>query len=132
MKSDANRRRYWARSFVGWQGFANVPTNGAHEGLARLQANGWVSNILTQNVDRLHCKAGARHVLEIHGTTHECALGAFKLIKRQNTGRLHDQVASLVLAHMGSGGFVMHVSCDDWQSTPVHDIKQSQAPQTAR
>jgi NAD-dependent deacetylase sirtuin 4 len=73
MANDANRRRYWARSFVGWREFADVQPNGAHEGLARLQANGWVSSILTQNVDRLHQKAGARHVLEIHGTTHECA-----------------------------------------------------------
>ena len=73
MAQDASRRRYWARSFVGWLEFAHVEPNGAHEGLARLQANGWAPHILTQNVDRLHQKAGARDVLEIHGTTHECA-----------------------------------------------------------
>ena len=73
MASEASQRRYWARSFVGWQEFANVAPNGTHEGMARLQAAGWLPEILTQNVDRLHQKAGAARVLEIHGTTHECA-----------------------------------------------------------
>jgi NAD-dependent SIR2 family protein deacetylase len=58
---------------VGWQEFAHVQPSGAHIGLARLQAAGWVPHILTQNVDRLHQKAGAQEVVEIHGTTHECA-----------------------------------------------------------
>ena len=47
--------------------------SGAHIGLARLQAAGWVPHVLTQNVDRLHQKAGAQGIVEIHGTTHECA-----------------------------------------------------------
>lgn len=73
MASETTRRRYWARSFAGWQQFVSVPANGAHEGLARLQRRGWIACLLTQNVDRLHQKAGARDVLEIHGTTHMCA-----------------------------------------------------------
>lgn len=31
----------------------------------------WVSEIITQNVDRLHHKAGSHKVIELHGTTHE-------------------------------------------------------------
>ena len=73
MASEASRRRYWARSFVGWSEFAHVEPSGAHEGLARLQVARWTPHILTQNVDRLHQRAGATDVLEIHGTTHECA-----------------------------------------------------------
>jgi NAD-dependent SIR2 family protein deacetylase len=74
MASEASQRRYWARSFVGWLQFADAQPSGAHEGLARLQAAGWLPHILTQNVDRLHQKAGARDVLELHGTTHKYAL----------------------------------------------------------
>lgn len=48
--------------------------NAAHDALARLQRGNWAAGgFITQNVDRLHQKAGARDVLEIHGTTHECA-----------------------------------------------------------
>lgn len=64
-------RRYWARSFVGWHEFTSVKPNAAHEVIARLQSRGYISDIITQNVDRLHQRAGASDVLELHGTTHE-------------------------------------------------------------
>ena len=72
MESEAARRRYWARSFAGWHEFSRVQPNAAHEALARLQAAGWVDALITQNVDRLHTKAGSPDVLELHGTTHRC------------------------------------------------------------
>lgn len=71
MASHHNRSRYWSRSFAGWYKFSRVQPNAAHEGLARLQAAGWAKGLITQNVDRLHQKAGSRGVLELHGTTHE-------------------------------------------------------------
>eukprot|EP00884_Botryococcus_braunii_P023005 jgi/Botrbrau1/9389/Bobra.0252s0014.1 len=71
MASPAQRARYWARSFAGWHEFADVAPNAAHDSLARLQRRGWVTHIITQNVDRLHHKAGSAPVLELHGTTHE-------------------------------------------------------------
>ena len=37
-----------------------------------LQGLGWVGPLVTQNVDRLHSRAGYRDVLELHGTTHRC------------------------------------------------------------
>ena len=68
MSSLQSRKRYWARSFAGWHEFCDVQPNAAHEALARLQRLGWVSHIVTQNVDRLHSRAGAPRVLELHGT----------------------------------------------------------------
>lgn len=72
MASEENRSRYWARSYAGWEKFSNVKPACAHEALARLQNIGYINHIITQNVDRLHHKAGsdARRVLELHGTTH--------------------------------------------------------------
>lgn len=37
-----------------------------------MQAAGWVDALITQNVDRLHTRAGSADVLELHGTTHRC------------------------------------------------------------
>ena len=71
MATEERRARYWARSFAGWHEFSSVCPNGAHDALARLQRLGWVDDLITQNVDRLHQKAGASNVLELHGTTHE-------------------------------------------------------------
>jgi NAD-dependent SIR2 family protein deacetylase len=68
------RRRYWARSFVGWPRVGRARPNAAHVGLARLEARGRVAQVVTQNVDGLHQKAGARRVVDLHGRldTVEC------------------------------------------------------------
>ena len=51
MRNNANRRRYWARSFVGWKRFAEQTTpNPAHDALAGLQREGHVWRLITQNV----------------------------------------------------------------------------------
>lgn len=64
---DAVRRRYWARSYAGWNHFVTARPNAAHEALAALEARGRVAGIITQNVDRLHQRAGSRHVVDLHG-----------------------------------------------------------------
>lgn len=62
------RRRYWARSSVGWLRVARARPNGAHRALARLERGGAVRGVVTQNVDGLHRAAGSRRVVELHGT----------------------------------------------------------------
>jgi NAD-dependent SIR2 family protein deacetylase len=65
---DANtRRRYWARSLIGWQHFRQAKPNGAHHALAALERQGRVEILVTQNVDRLHQQAGSRKVVDLHG-----------------------------------------------------------------
>lgn len=63
----AVRRRYWARSLVGWRGFRRAAPNGAHRALAALEARGRVELLVTQNVDRLHQAAGHLRVVDLHG-----------------------------------------------------------------
>jgi NAD-dependent SIR2 family protein deacetylase len=61
------RARYWARGMVGWRRFGNVAPNAAHHALARLQRQGRVSVLVTQNVDGLHEAAGSNDVVDLHG-----------------------------------------------------------------
>ncbi|GLE05475.1 hypothetical protein PINS_up014498 [Pythium insidiosum] len=70
-REHAFRQRYWARSFLGWPKILASTPNASHFALTRLQHSAFVSNIITQNVDRLHSKSGAHEVLEIHGSLHE-------------------------------------------------------------
>lgn len=65
--SGAARQRYWARSYVGWQRFGNAEPNAAHRALAQLESAGKVDTLITQNVDRLHSRAGSRRVIDLHG-----------------------------------------------------------------
>ena len=68
MKSEANRRRYWTRSFVGWRYFSRAEPNAAHEALADLERSGsHMHALITQNVDGLHSKAGCDNVVDLHG-----------------------------------------------------------------
>ena len=47
----------------------NVEPNITHKVLAKMEAVGKLSAIVTQNIDGLHQKAGSKNVFEIHGTT---------------------------------------------------------------
>lgn len=59
--------RYWARSFVGWPVVAEAQPNAAHHALARWQYSGKLAQLLTQNVDSLHQRAGSHGVIDLHG-----------------------------------------------------------------
>lgn len=67
MGEDTTRRRYWARSLVGWRRFGQARPNVTHLALARLEQQGRISLLITQNVDRLHQAAGSQHVVDLHG-----------------------------------------------------------------
>lgn len=50
--------------------FPEVKPNRAHLALAKLEQEGKVKAVITQNIDGLHQAAGSREVLELHGTVH--------------------------------------------------------------
>ena len=66
--SENSRRRYWTRSAIGRVRFKSASPNKAHTALARLEALGKLSLLITQNVDQLHQRAGSRRVVDLHGT----------------------------------------------------------------
>ncbi len=80
--SAAARRRYWARSHVGWRHIARAVPNDGHRAVAELSRRGLLTGIITQNVDGLHQAAGpvmgsvtgpvtgGAGVTELHGSLH--------------------------------------------------------------
>lgn len=82
MAQESVRRRYWARSFVGWPRMRHAAPNAGHKALVALERamssrRGATSDaaaaltVITQNVDRLHHRAGSSSIIELHGTIHE-------------------------------------------------------------
>jgi NAD-dependent SIR2 family protein deacetylase len=65
--SDYARRRYWARSLIGWPVVSGAQPNGAHHAVRALAARSRVHRLVTQNVDGLHTRAGNPDVIELHG-----------------------------------------------------------------
>ncbi len=67
IQDETKRRRYWSRSALGWPRVARAEPNATHAALTGLEAAGTVGGIITQNVDRLHQRSGARNVIDLHG-----------------------------------------------------------------
>jgi NAD-dependent SIR2 family protein deacetylase len=84
----ATRRRYWARSLVGWQRFGHARPNDAHRALARLEQRGRAEVLVTQNVDGLHQSAGSTGVIDLHGRLDQvCCLGCERRTDREQLQR---------------------------------------------
>jgi NAD-dependent SIR2 family protein deacetylase len=88
-RSPAARRRYWAGSMRGWPRVRDARPNPAHAALARLEGQGRVVRLVTQNVDGLHQRAGSRRVVDLHGRldTVEC-LDCGALCRREDVQAL--------------------------------------------
>ncbi|KAK5133010.1 hypothetical protein LTR08_008297 [Meristemomyces frigidus] len=62
------RKRYWARSYLGWTNLHKSRPNRAHEAVGALGELGKLSSVITQNVDSFHPKQHPRlKTLELHG-----------------------------------------------------------------
>lgn len=61
------RRRYWARSHLGWKTFRRARPNAGHRAVAAFGRGGALGGVITQNVDGLHQAAGSEDVVELHG-----------------------------------------------------------------
>ncbi len=68
--SEIARKRYWARSMVGWPRLAQAQPNAAHLAISTLQTAQKISSVITQNVDGLHQQANNTNIIELHGNIH--------------------------------------------------------------
>lgn len=64
---DAYRRRFWAGARIGAQRISAVRPNAGHLAVAELEREGFLSGVITQNVDGLHGRAGTANLAELHG-----------------------------------------------------------------
>nr|WP_245539472.1 NAD-dependent protein deacetylase [Thiofilum flexile] len=95
------RRRYWARSFLGWATVGQAQPNRAHSVLAELEQRGTVSLLITQNVDNLHQRAGSKRVIDLHGNlSRVVCLSCGTLVER---AELQARMQSENLHFMGLG-----------------------------
>lgn len=86
------RRKYWARSMLGWPRLDAAQPNAGHKALAQLEETGVLAGLITQNVDGLHARAGSRAVVELHGAlARVVCLACGEITSRHDLqARLHD------------------------------------------
>jgi NAD-dependent deacetylase len=61
-------QRFWQFYGPRFQTLEDKLPNRAHEALVRLERAGLLGAVITQNIDRLHARAGSRELVEVHGT----------------------------------------------------------------
>jgi NAD-dependent deacetylase len=61
-------KRFWSYYRPRFGMLEDKRPNRAHEALAELESRGMLEAVVTQNIDRLHRRAGSRRVVEVHGT----------------------------------------------------------------
>ncbi|KAI0396911.1 SIR2 family histone deacetylase-like protein [Xylariaceae sp. FL0594] len=67
------RKRYWARSFLGWTTLHKANPNATHFAVKQLGDQGLVQSVITQNVDSFHLKAHPNlPTIELHGYLRSC------------------------------------------------------------
>jgi NAD-dependent protein deacetylase/lipoamidase len=64
----ADPERFWHFYGHRFQTLEGKEPNGAHRALVELERRGRLDAIITQNIDRLHKRAGSRHLIEVHGS----------------------------------------------------------------
>lgn len=67
LHSPRYRQHYWARNHLGWREVGRIEPNPGHLALAGMEKAGGVIGVITQNVDRLHQRAGSIRVVDLHG-----------------------------------------------------------------
>lgn len=68
LASHEARKRYWARSFLGWSTLDKARPNAGHRAVRDLGRLGKVRQVITQNVDSFHPRAHPEiPTLELHG-----------------------------------------------------------------
>jgi NAD-dependent SIR2 family protein deacetylase len=102
--SEHARRRYWARSLIGWPVVAGAEPNAAHHAVRALAARSRVHRLVTQNVDGLHTRAGNPDVIELHGN-----IGRVRCMA---CGEAHSRAAVQGLLEAMNPGFVGHAAPD--------------------
>ncbi|KAE9604184.1 putative histone deacetylase transcription factor C2H2 family [Lupinus albus] len=100
LRSIRSRRRYWARSYAGWRRFTAAQPSAAHRALATLEKAGRVDFMITQNVDRLHHRAGS-NPLELHGTVYtvictDCGYSFFRSLFQDHLKALNPKWAAAI------------------------------------
>jgi len=122
MRSHELRQRYWARSLIGWPVMQTAQPNAAHFTLSALEQHGVISQLVTQNVDRLHQKAGSQSVIDLHGRADEvicmqCSLRESRAITHQRFAAANPAFAGLTAGAAPDGDADLEINFDEFVVT---------------
>ncbi|AEF93859.1 NAD-dependent deacetylase [Desulfotomaculum nigrificans CO-1-SRB] len=89
---------FYRFNFQWWDVCLQAKPNACHHSLARLEEQGWLLGVITQNIDGLHQRAGSQRVWEVHGHLRSCHC--------LHCGRMFDLARLKVEYHCTCGGLL--------------------------
>ncbi|KQV61573.1 MULTISPECIES: NAD-dependent protein deacetylase [unclassified Duganella] len=123
-RNEAVRRRYWARSMVGWPTVSHAEPNAGHRAISELEACGHVHSVITQNVDGLHQRAGSKRLIELHGNLHhviclECQARYSRASLQPQLERDNPELANLLAQPLPDGDAAIEPDALDGFNAPA-------------
>lgn len=120
MRNHDVRQRYWARSLIGWPVMQTAQPNKAHYSLSALEAKGCIKQLVTQNVDRLHQKAGSHTTIDLHGRADEvicmhCHFRESRAQTHQRCAAANPEFAGLTASAAPDGDADLDVNFDHFE-----------------
>ncbi|MFL5845396.1 MAG: SIR2 family NAD-dependent protein deacylase [Solirubrobacteraceae bacterium] len=99
----ADPERFWHFYGSRFQTLRDRQPNGAHAVLVELERIGKLDGVITQNIDRLHRRAGQQELVEVHGTidTSSCLTCGGQYVLEDVQQRLHDSPISVPACNCG-------------------------------
>jgi NAD-dependent deacetylase len=86
--------RFWSYYAPRFQTLGDKQPNRAHRALVELERAGLLDAVITQNIDRLHARAGTRNLVEVHGSiAHSSCLVCGLRYELEDVGARHERVA---------------------------------------
>jgi len=90
----SSRKRYWARSYLGWTNLEKAKPNATHYAIGELGRLGLVDQVITQNVDSFHPRAHPDlSTIELHGYLR--ATVCLSCRKEHDRKKFQDQLSKL-------------------------------------
>ncbi|MFY0611075.1 MAG: Sir2 family NAD-dependent protein deacetylase [Hyphomicrobiaceae bacterium] len=128
MRSEEMRRESWRRKFATDETMRQATTNAGHRALARLQEDGKLKALITQNIDGLHQASGVPDdvVIELHGNaTYATCLDCGK---RHEIAWAKDVFSKdeTIPACVACGGIVKTATISFGQSMPEDEMLRAQ------
>jgi NAD-dependent deacetylase len=125
LNSEEARRQYWRMKKDGYHELKTAKPNDGHRALARLETEGKIAAVITQNIDGLHQDAGSRHVLELHGTGRYCL--CLQCEARYDVDEIHRRLESGVDIPLceDCGGLLKSATISFGQSLPADVLAEA-------
>lgn len=120
------RKESWHQKSLIWDEMKKARPNAGHLALARLEVEGRLKGLITQNIDGLHQKAGSRQVIELHGTMVEAVC-----LKCERRIPMDEAIARVAAGEPAPscqhcGGHLKPATISFGQAMPMLEMEQSQ------